>query len=270
MSQFRTIKPADGRFEMEGLLFVTVKSHSLKGRADITFFVPEEARQLTDLPLVILLHGVYNSHWAWALKGGAHRTVQRLVRAGEIPPMALAMPSDGLWGDGSGYVPHPQQNFEKWIAEEVPAAARESIPCVSKRSPLFLNGLSMGGFGALRIGAKYPELFLTFGGHSSITDLEQMSKFVEEDFTVAGVTAENRSVLEAVLKHVDRLRPFRFDCGSSDILIDENRELHQKLLLNGIAHEFEEFPGGHDWPYWELHLQDALRFFSRTLKAQKV
>src|SRR3954453_13050812 len=102
MSQFRTIKPADGRFEMEGLLFVTVKSQSLRGRADIIFFAPEEAKQRIDVPLVVLLHGVYNSHWAWALKGGAHRTLQRMVRSEEIPPMALAMPSDGLWGDGSG------------------------------------------------------------------------------------------------------------------------------------------------------------------------
>jgi putative tributyrin esterase len=269
MSQFRTIKPADGRFEMEGLLFVTVKSQSLRGRADITLFAPEEAKQRMDVPLVILLHGVYNSHWAWALKGGAHRTLQRMVRSEEIPPMALAMPSDGLWGDGSGYVPHSQQNFEEWIANEVPAAACESMPCISERSPLFLNGLSMGGFGALRIGAKYPDRFLTFAGHSSITHLDQMKKFTEEDFAIVGVAEENRSVLETVLRKADRLRPFRFDCGSSDILIEENRELHQKLLQNGIAHEFEEFPGGHEWPYWELHLEDALRFFTRMLKAQK-
>ena len=42
---FSNHKPADSRFEMEGLLFVTVKSRALRGRADITFFAPAEAKR---------------------------------------------------------------------------------------------------------------------------------------------------------------------------------------------------------------------------------
>ena len=75
------------------------------------------------LPLVILLHGVYGSAWSWPLNGGAHLTVARLIEAEEIAPVALAMPSDGLWGDGSGYVPHADADYERWIVDEVPAAA---------------------------------------------------------------------------------------------------------------------------------------------------
>jgi putative tributyrin esterase len=267
MSQFRTIEIADARFETEGLLFVTVKSKALAGRADVTMFAPSDAKTMTGVPLVILLNGVYGSHWGWALKGGAHRTVQRLLRSGVVPPLALAMPSDGLWGDGSGYVDHTGKKFERWIAEEVPAAAREVLPCLTEQSPLFLAGLSMGGFGALRIGAKYPERFLSVAGHSSITHLDQMAQFVEEDFNTLGVAAEDRSVLQTILSNQERLRPFRFDCGTSDVLIEQNRELHRQLLQNGIPHEYEEFEGGHEWPYWERHLEDTLRFFARTLKA---
>lgn len=269
MSSFRTIEIADTRFETEGLLFVTVKSRALAGRADLTLFAPAEAKELDGVPLVILLHGVYGSHWAWALKGAAHWTVQRLVSAGQIPPLALAMPSDGLWGDGSGYVKHGGKDFERWIAEEVPAAAREALPCVTEQSVLLLNGLSMGGFGAMRIGAKYPARFLTFAGHSSITGLEQMTKFAEEDFNTLGIASEDRSVLQTILSNQEKLRPFRFDCGRADILLEENRELHRQLLENGIAHEYEEFDGGHEWPYWEKHLEDTLRFFARTLKAHQ-
>ena len=80
------------------------------------------------LPLVILLHGVYGSHWCWSLKGGAHRTADHLVRTGQIRPMVLAMPSDGLWGDGSGYLPHNARNFERWILDDVPKAVAEALP----------------------------------------------------------------------------------------------------------------------------------------------
>src|SRR5438128_2173899 len=104
--RFRTIEVADPRFVRDGLVPVTFKSPALHARADMTLFVPPGVENTRDVPLVILLHGVYGSHWAWALKGGAHRTAARLIESREIPPMVLAMPSDGLWGDGSGYVRH--------------------------------------------------------------------------------------------------------------------------------------------------------------------
>ncbi|MEI6357281.1 MAG: hypothetical protein WCP53_09280, partial [Verrucomicrobiota bacterium] len=103
---FRTVEISDPRFEVEGLRFVTVQSPAIGGRVDLALFVPPQARGLEGVPVVILLHGVYGSHWAWAFNGGAHRTAARMIEAKELPPVVLAMPSDGLWNDGSGYVPH--------------------------------------------------------------------------------------------------------------------------------------------------------------------
>src|SRR5437588_8164552 len=108
-SLFRTVEISEARFQGEGLRCITAKSRALRQRADLSLFVPREAAAITNIPVVILLHGVYGSHWAWALKGGAHRTAAALIQAREIPPMVLAMPSDGLWGDGSGYLPHPDR-----------------------------------------------------------------------------------------------------------------------------------------------------------------
>ena len=123
---FRTLEVSDPALSPPGLHFVTVKSAALGQRADVLLFAPRQAAGQRDLPLVTLLHGVYGSHWAWALTGGAHRTAARLIAAGEIPPLVLAMPSDGLWGDGSGYVRHAQQDFERWIVDEVPAAVQQT------------------------------------------------------------------------------------------------------------------------------------------------
>lgn len=275
-SHFRTIEISDPRFEFEGLRWVTVKSPALKQRADITFFVPRQAADAIDLPLIILMHGVYGSHWAWALKGGAHRTAQRMIDEGEIPPVVIAMPSDGLWGDGSCYVPHgdaeaqwelrpTNQDFEKWIVEDVPAAAREAVPSVTNRSPQFIAGLSMGGFGALRIGAKYPEMFRAISGHSSATHFEQLEKAIEEPLASYGCAAANRSALETILQNRDRLPPLRFDCGVDDFLIELNRSLHSALEEADVPHIYEEFPGAHTWPYWEKHLEETLRFFASHL-----
>ncbi len=265
---FRTIEISDSRFESEGLRWVTVKSRALGQRADLTLFVPQEPSLAQPLPLVILLHGVYGSHWAWAFKGGAHRTTARLIKSGEISPMVLAMPSDGLWGDGSGYLAHPQQNFERWIVEEVPAAACASVPAISEASPLFISGLSMGGFGALRLAAKHPGRFRGAGGHSSMTRFEQHTQFVEEALETYSCPPEDRSVFETMLRNRDGLPPVRFDCGTEDPLLQANRELHAQMEVAGIHHEYVEFPGRHEWSYWEAHLSDMLRFFSGLLRKE--
>jgi S-formylglutathione hydrolase FrmB len=264
-SRFRTIELSDPRFEFDNLRWVTVKSPALGQRADLTLFHPPSIHESRDVPLVILLHGVYGSHWAWALKGGAHRTAARMIQAGELPPLVVAMPSDGLWGDGSGYVPHAGQDFDRWIVEDVPAAVHESVPAAGERSPVFISGLSMGGFGALRLAAKHPEKFRAAGGHSSMTHFDQHRQFVEEPLESFACPTEDRSVLETMLRNRDRLPPVRFDCGTEDPLLEYNRELSAGLKSVGIDHCYEEFPGGHEWPYWEKHLEDMLRFFGRVL-----
>ena len=157
MTDFFTMEVSDPRFEAGGIRHINIKSQALGQRADITLFQPKETQQT--LPIVILLHGVYASHWAWVYNGGVHHTAQKMIDNGDIGPMVLAMPSDGLWGDGSGYVPHSGKNFEQWIVEEVPAATRAVCNNATEESPLFIAGLSMGGFGALRLAAKNPATF---------------------------------------------------------------------------------------------------------------
>lgn len=260
---FRTIALSDPRFEVGGLRTVTVKSPALRGRADVTIWAPAD---VAPVGLVILLHGVYSSHWCWALRAGAHRTAERLIASGALPPIVLAMPSDGLRGDGSGYLRHGDgTDFERWIVHEVPAAAREAVPALDPAAPRFIAGLSMGGFGAMRIGAKYASAFSGIGGHSSITHVSQMRQFIEEDHERFGADAADASVLDAMLAAGASLPPLRFDCGREDQLIEENRALHRALLAHGIAHVYEEFPGGHEWSYWEAHVEDTLRFFAQTL-----
>jgi len=170
--EFRTVERADPTISGEGLDFVTVKSAALRRRADVTLFVPPAAHGVRDLPIVTLLHGVYGSHWAWALKGRAHLTATRLIADGRLPPVALLMPSDGLWGDGSGYVPQTGLDAERWIMEEVPALARQVIEGCTERSPLLVAGLSMGGFGALRLAGKYRERITAAAALSAVTHVE--------------------------------------------------------------------------------------------------
>ena len=243
MKRFRTTETSDPKFESAGLRFITVKTPNLKGRGDICVYIPKVENQ-SDLPIVLLLHGVYGSSWCWTQKGGAHLAADRLIHNGEIKPMILVMPSDGLWGDGSAYLPHNGYDFEKWIVEDA----------------------IDGGYGALRIGAKNGKLFKAISAHSAITSLPQMSLFVEEDIeTYRQSEIAEEDVYQTIQNYRKNLPHLRFDCGKEDFLIEHNRNLHQQLMIANIAHEYLEYEGGHQWTYWQEHLVDSLKYFNQFI-----
>ncbi len=258
---FHSLEVSDPGLEWAGLRMATVKSRHLKGRGDMTLHVPKAAQGCRDVPIVLLLHGIYGSHWGWALRGAAHETNERLSRGGTTPPFVLAMPSDGLWGDGSLYASHGGRDYARWIVEDVPAVVREVVPETSAVSQVFIAGLSMGGFAALRLGAAFPNVFAGMSGHSAVTDLAQLVGRVEEDLTALGIPSTEGNLFRA-LRGAPSLPPFRFDCGQSDGLIEANRILHRELSDAGVDHDYEEFPGTHDWDYWRQRLEGTLRFFA--------
>ncbi|HWD86910.1 MAG TPA: alpha/beta hydrolase-fold protein [Mucilaginibacter sp.] len=265
MGGFRTLEISNPKYEADNLRFITVKTPNLKGRGDICVYAPRAPHEDV-LPIVILLHGVYGSAWSWPYSSGVHLEVDHLIKDGKLPPMILVMPSDGLWGDGSAYLPHNSFNFEKWITDDVVNAVIETIGGADKKSPLFISGLSMGGFGALRLGAKYGYKFKATSGLSSITSLPQMKLFVEE--SLKSYMQENvfDEDLFSTFKHYrEQLPPMRFDCGTKDPLLKYNRDLHQKMEKAGIPHIYEEYPGAHEWPYWSQHIITTLEFFAKYM-----
>lgn len=97
----------------------------------------------------------------------------------------------------------------------------------------------MGGYGALRLGGKYPQLFSGISGHSSITKLDEMAQFVRDDLSVYRQGNEfNSDVAYWAKKNQRCLPPMRFDCGQRDPLIEGNRQFSQQLQKLNIAHDY--------------------------------
>lgn len=258
---YEHIEWSDPQFEPEYLRFLTFQSPALGARGDVSLFIPE-GECLKDLPLVVLMHGVYCSHWAWAMKGGAHTTAATMIANGDIPPMVLAMPSDGLWAQGSGYLPHEDADYEAWIVDDVVRCVTAEVPSLSEISDVFIAGLSMGGYGALRIGAKFAKRFRGISAHSSVTQFEEIERLVTPrplPFRLAH--PDEWDILYWMTRNRESLPAIRFDCGVDDKLLTGNRTLHARLDELEIKHIYEEFPGGHKWPYWAEHLRDTLTFF---------
>ncbi len=256
MSKFFTTE----RDRLDEIDFFTFKSPALGHRADVSVFKPDGAFE--SMPVVVLLHGVYGSHWAWSLKAKVQETLKELIAKGKLNPMMLVMPSDGLFQDGSGYLTHQNADYEKWIVEDVIDLVKENYNEVIAQSPIFLAGLSMGGYGALRLGAKYPEVFKAFSGLSSITRFEQMGEFVESIELLKESVKTEENVIDILLSNKETLRPFRFDCGREDTLFEANQVLSNLLIENGIPHQFYVKEGAHCWEYWQNNIAETLLFFN--------
>lgn len=250
-----------------GVRFVTIYSQALSGRGDFTAYLPPGIETLLSVPFVVLLHGVYGSHWAWFFQGGAHRTARDLIAAGRIRPMVLVAPSDGLIGDGSGYLRHPGRDYEAWIVKDVFSQVRRIFPCVDSNSPVFLAGLSMGAYGALRLGAKYPRLFRGISAHSAVTTIEDLQSFLFDPFPAEQIDPEEMDLVHWFKANRPLLPPVRLDCGTGDRLLESNRCLHRALEEESIAHEYVELAGEHNWEYWRAHIGSSLLFFEQILRA---
>jgi S-formylglutathione hydrolase FrmB len=148
---------------------------------------------------------------------------------------------------------------------------REFIPYIeshyrirAERKSRGITGISMGGYGALRFGLLYPNLFAAVSAHSAAL-IEKLPP--EFGATVDPAFWERESPFTIVRKGP---RPvglqIYFDCGTDDDY-GFNRgaqQFHDLLDARGIPNEFHLYPGGHDWTYFAEHLPASVEFQSRA------
>ena len=129
----------------------------------------------------------------------------------------------------------------------------------------------MGGYGALKLALKFPRMFCSVVGHSGALgaghrplreDLAPQLRLIYGENPVGG-----KDDLWAIVEKTDRdnLPTIRIDCGIDDGLLEANKAFHRHLLDLHIEHEYEEFPGSHNWDFWDTHIQEAIRFHARVL-----
>lgn len=260
------IEQSNPEYLPEHFQLLTVQSTHLNRRCDISVFNAHPDGK--DLPIVILLHGVYGNHWVWSGLGGVHNVYNDEYAKGDLTEMILVMPSDGGFYGGSAYLPLANgDNYEKWIVEDVIDAVIKCNPSASPASNIYIAGLSMGGYGALRLGAKYPSIFKGISAHSSITDIREMSQFIEEDLSFYETfSSYENDILHWMKTHLQSLPPMRFDCGKDDPLYQGNLIFNQELKKIGVIADLESLPGEHSWDYWNTNIRKTLQFFNRLQK----
>jgi putative tributyrin esterase len=237
---------------------IRVFSQALAREVAYTALIP---REIKEPPHVLLqLHGMLDDHTSWLTKSS-------IARYADGYPFLVVMPSgeNGFylnWGDWA--------NYEDFLLKDLYAHITSTFRV--KDGPWAIGGLSMGGYGAMRLGLKYPQRFRSIWSHSGWfgSGVELHQRFPGVPF-MRGMTAAMRAEVD-ILPYAERvaelpeaMRPrIGFDCGTADELLPQNRELHHLLTAMKIEHEYHEHAGGHDWNYWDQYVQDALAFHAKA------
>jgi putative tributyrin esterase len=212
-----------------------------------------------------LLHGLSDDHTIWQRRTSIERYVQDL-------PLIVVMP-DG----GRGFYCDAKAGmaWETALVRDLVGYVDTVFQTRTDGQSRCIGGLSMGGYGALKLALKYPDRFSSAVSHSGATafghrpfDPAQNDAFAVEFRRIVGENPQGGpDDIFALAEKVDTgKRPhLRFDCGTEDFLLADNRELHDHLGRIGYLHEYEEFPGSHEWGYWDRHVQEAIRFHTRNL-----
>ena len=231
-------------------------------------------------PVLYLLHGGFGHYRDWIDKTPDKQLLYRLADSYNL---IIVLPEGEIF---SYYIDSPVDKgsqFESYIIKDVVPKIDNTYRTNRGSKARVITGLSMGGYGALYLSARHPEVFGAAGSMSGALNPDmmgwrlppEMSNNIKKAFgAIMGPIESVDYSVYSVINMADVIKKngtkLIFDCGVDDFLIEPNRELHRRLLFNQIPHDYSERPGGHSWDYWQNSLPHHVLFFHEVLKANNV
>jgi putative tributyrin esterase len=231
--------------------------HSVSLERDITYRAVLPATPgARKLPVVYLLHGGGGDFHEWSNDSD----VARFAGKGLI----LVMPE----GESSYYtnsVDRPKDRFEDYIVKDLISDVETRFPADPTRRAII--GVSMGGFGAVKLALKHPELYGFVGALSPAIDvpsrpfsIKRISQYRYHASIFGAWGSETRRDNDpfVLARKVDPGKvPFIFaTCGEQEGLLPANRQFAALLAKRNFRVEFDSGPGGHNWNQWNPRLPD--------------
>jgi putative tributyrin esterase len=262
-----TAVPAASRLREE-----SVQSAALGRAMRYQVLVPEGyGASLRRYPVLVLLHGLTGNYRDWSTRSNVAEYSRHL-------PLIIVMPD----GENSWYTNSAGDaaaKFEDYIALDLLQDVEKKYDVIRSSYGRAIAGLSMGGFGALKLALRRPRRFVVAASFSGALPAARDAEFgsglgkeferLQQIFGPAGSdTRKANDVygLAAALPR-DQAPYFYVDCGSADGLLDSNRDFAAVLRKAGVAYEYHEYPGGHTWEYWDARIKEVLPLIVRKLDA---
>jgi putative tributyrin esterase len=224
------------------------------------------AASTTRYPVLYLLHGWAGHYTDWITR------TQIADYAAQYRLIVVMPEGNDSWYVDSGGV--PADKYEAYILKELIPDVDKRFRTIQARYGRAVAGLSMGGYGAIKYGLKYPSTFVfaaSMSGAFGVTRYTQnemggsnWEPFLKIFGPVNSETRKANDLFEITRNltaaRIASLPYFYFDCGTEDAgqHVNPNRELSQLFLEKKIPHEYRELPGNHSWGYWDQQVQVVL------------
>jgi putative tributyrin esterase len=227
-------------------------------------------------PTLFLLHGSYGDCMDWCLRTGIERYAQE-------KGIAVIMPS----AENSNYVAMAYgEDYLAYVGEELPAFTRKILPLSREREQTFIAGLSMGGYGAFRVALEYPGTFGYAASLSGALDIAMLQANAGGEAHLRKMPANYR---RATFEQPDKIGGTRDDllfllareaqdkvelpslymsCGTEDFILPANDSFYRAAQTAHVPVVYEQYPGLHNWEYWDTHIRDVLRWLPDTKVAE--
>jgi len=214
-------------------------------------------------PTLYLLHGLSDDHTIWMRRTSIERYAAEHNIAVVMPAVARSFYHDMVCGP----------RYWTFVSEELPALCQQYFPLSAARDDNFAAGLSMGGYGALRLGLARPDKFAAAASLSGALDLARRLREVgkpsaridrQEWSGIFGPELKapadaNLWLLASKVASAPGPRPTIYvACGTEDELLADSRTFRQHLDAVGLPLTYDEGPGAHQWGYWDAQIQRVL------------
>jgi putative tributyrin esterase len=240
---------------------VTFRSAALGRDMQYRVVAPVDIAPGTKLPVVYLLHGGAGGFRDWSNYSDVARFAEHAL--------ILVMPE----GDESYYTNSaelPQDRYEDYIVNDLVSDVEARLLAAPGRANRAIVGVSMGGFGAVKLALRHPDMFAFAGGISSAIDvpsrpfsIKRIGQWRHHSSIFGAWGSETRHANDpfVLARSADPQRtPYIFlTCGTQEGLLPSNRNFARLLQQRDFAFEFHVVPGGHDWNQWNAQLDGCFR-----------
>ena len=208
-------------------------------------------------PVLYLLHGLSDDDTIWLRRTSIERYVAPVGLAVVMPQVHRSFYTDEAYG----------LRYWTFVSEELPELVGRFFRVSQAREDTFVAGLSMGGYGALKLALRQPGRFAAAASLSGALDVATLARSTrEEDPMIWHRVFGARSVegsdddLFALVADADRARlpALHVSCGTHDVLIRSNRAFVDACVTRAIPVTSSFGPGEHEWAYWDRVIQDVL------------
>lgn len=228
------------------------RSRGLGREMSCRVFLPAKIEPDRRLPAAYLLHGQDGHFTDWSNKTDVAQYASR--------GLILVMPQ----GDSSYYsnwVSKKRNAYEDYLVDDLIAEIESRFPALQTRAGRAMVGVSMGGFGAVRLALTRPELYCFVGGISSAVDVPSrpfnwkhisQSLLFRSIFGPVGCERRRRHDPFLLARTADRAKtPYLYlTACDPERLLEPNRRFAALLAELSFAHEFHILPGQHRWTDW--------------------